>query len=271
MPVNGLFIKNTFLDCNSPWYDPVNLPPRPSSDPTSSATSTSTDPTELSAVVSTECPVFVTRASRRGQDPADAILHRHRPQMPSPEPAHGDAATGSADRARGPAGRAGAAEGEGEFVSRTKSQRRREHMKLSKAFAQQQGRQTPSPEHIHGAAATGAADSAGPEGRAGAAAEEKGDLRTKCQRFEQKKLLKESAHQRGETAATGSSNSSGDPEGRAGAAAAEVCDLRTKCHSVREQKKLLKESAQQRGADGPEKSRAEGVCDDAENSTKISL
>jgi len=181
----------------------VDLPPRPSSDPSTSTTSTTTDPTEFSAG-STECPDLVL-ASRRGLA------------------AHGDAATGSADSARGPAGRAGAAaEEEGDFVSRTKCQRRRDQKKLSKAYAQQRGRQTPSPEPIHDAAATGAADSAGPEGRAGAAAEEKSDLRTKCQRF-------------------------------------------------REQKKLLKACAQQRGVDGPEKSRAEGVCDDAKNSTKISL
>mmetsp|Transcript_65555 Transcript_65555/g.175322 ORF Transcript_65555/g.175322 Transcript_65555/m.175322 type:complete len:159 (-) Transcript_65555:7-483(-) len=44
-PVESVLVtKNTFLDCRSPWMDPVVLPRRPSSDPaTSTASSEHTD------------------------------------------------------------------------------------------------------------------------------------------------------------------------------------------------------------------------------------
>ncbi|CAK0896235.1 unnamed protein product [Prorocentrum cordatum] len=39
-PVESVLVtKNTFLDCRSPWMDPVVLPRRPSSDPATSTTS----------------------------------------------------------------------------------------------------------------------------------------------------------------------------------------------------------------------------------------
>ncbi|CAK0857926.1 unnamed protein product, partial [Prorocentrum cordatum] len=45
----SLTTKNTFLDCESPWTEPVELPRRPSSDPgASNGTSADTDQTESS-------------------------------------------------------------------------------------------------------------------------------------------------------------------------------------------------------------------------------
>ncbi|CAK0796200.1 unnamed protein product [Prorocentrum cordatum] len=40
-PKGVLTTKNTFLDCRSPWLDPVVLPPKPSSDPTDRSSNSS--------------------------------------------------------------------------------------------------------------------------------------------------------------------------------------------------------------------------------------
>ncbi|CAK0830715.1 unnamed protein product [Prorocentrum cordatum] len=81
-----LTTKNTFLDCESPWTEPVELPRRPSSDPgASNGTSASTDQTESSvgsravgardsSGASKEAAAFVTmtRTQRRAKQRKDS-------------------------------------------------------------------------------------------------------------------------------------------------------------------------------------------------------
>ncbi|CAK0856425.1 unnamed protein product, partial [Prorocentrum cordatum] len=45
-----MHVKNTFLDCKSPWMEAVELRPRPSSDPMTSTSGTNTDATGESSV-----------------------------------------------------------------------------------------------------------------------------------------------------------------------------------------------------------------------------
>ncbi|CAK0824770.1 unnamed protein product, partial [Prorocentrum cordatum] len=70
-----LTTKNTFLDCQSPWMEPVVLPQRPSSDPgasTDSMTSVHTAQSVSSVVAPTKQSDSLQGAASRARDRAGA-------------------------------------------------------------------------------------------------------------------------------------------------------------------------------------------------------